>query len=66
MPEKLTDNSPMPFGKHKNSAMVNVPAGYLIWLYDNKKDGPMIRAYIEENLQGLRKENFRYQISNGR
>lgn len=30
--EKLTDNSPMPWGKHKGTAMANVPAHYLLWL----------------------------------
>lgn len=40
--EDLTDNSPMPFGKYKGTKLENVPASYLIWLYDtfdfNRKD----------------------------
>lgn len=31
---KLTDESLMPFGKHKGEKMANVPASYLLWLYD--------------------------------
>jgi len=31
---KLTDESPMPFGKYKGEKMANVPASYLKWIYD--------------------------------
>ena len=55
---KLTDGSLMPFGKHKGEKMANVPASYLLWLYDeytmpNPRFGFIHRevlAYIEENL----------------
>ncbi len=29
---KLTDDSPMPFGKHRGEKMADVPASYLLWL----------------------------------
>ncbi|WP_114752343.1 putative quorum-sensing-regulated virulence factor [Pleomorphovibrio marinus] len=29
----LTDNDPMPFGKHKGTPMANVPDHYLKWLH---------------------------------
>lgn len=54
--EVLTDKSPMPWGKHKGTAMANVPANYLIWCYENNKcDGP-VKVYIEDNLELLKKE----------
>lgn len=61
---KLTDESLMPFGKHKGEKMANVPASYLLWLYDeytmpNPRIGFIHRevlAYIEENLDVLREE----------
>lgn len=53
---KLTDNSPMPFGKHKGTQMANVPASYLIWLYDNDKCSVEVREYIEDNLDVLKQE----------
>lgn len=46
---KLTDESPMPFGKYAGAKMANVPADYLIWLYDNGKTSEQVRQYIEEN-----------------
>lgn len=52
----LQDNSPMPFGKYKNEKMVNVPASYLMWLYDEKKCTPEVREYIEDNLDVLKEE----------
>ena len=52
----LTDNSPMPFGKYKNQKMANVPASYLLWLYDNDKCNSYVKEYIEDNLDVLRVE----------
>lgn len=46
---RLSDISLMPFGEYKNHKMVNVPAEYLLWLYDNGlKDGD-VKTYIKEN-----------------
>ena len=53
---KLTDGSLMPFGKYKGDKMVNVPASYLLWLYENNKCSGVVREYIIENLDALRKE----------
>lgn len=52
----LTDESPMPFGKHKNKQMIDVPAEYLMWLYDNNKAGKEVEEYIEENKDVLKQE----------
>ena len=30
--QPLTDDSPMPFGEHKGTALRDVPSGYLLWL----------------------------------
>jgi len=30
----LEDGDPMPFGKHKDEPMVDVPARYLVWLWN--------------------------------
>lgn len=46
----------MPYGKHKGTAMANVPAQYLLWLYDNNKCTPEVREYITDNLDALRLE----------
>lgn len=46
----INDNSLMPFGKYKGSKMIDVPASYLLWLYDNGlKDGD-IKNYILDNM----------------
>ena len=52
----LTDKSPMPFGKHKGVEMANVPADYLIWLYENEKCTDEVREYIEDNMDVLKIE----------
>ena len=52
----LADESPMPFGKHKGEKMANVPASYLIWLYDNRKCSSDVKEYIEDNLDILQIE----------
>lgn len=59
MPEELTDDSLMPFGKHKGERMGDVPAKYLIWLWDGEtNDDPIgsdtpVGKYIKNNLAQL-------------
>lgn len=55
--DKLTDDSIMSFGKFKGEKLANVPAYYLLWLYNNNKAYPEIREYIHLNLDGLRYDN---------
>lgn len=53
---RLTDTSIMPYGKHQGRAMVNVPADYLIWLRENGRCSPLVAAYIDENMDKLKKQ----------
>lgn len=55
--EPLTDYSPMPFGKHRGKRMIDVPAPYLIWLYESGCDHPQVKQYINDNLDVLNQEN---------
>lgn len=59
----LTDESPMPFGKHRGKAMANVPAKYLLWLWDQNQgqkpfgeDSKSVQLYISQNLDALKLE----------
>lgn len=57
---KLEDDSLMPFGKHKDLPMSDVPASYFHWLWAKKgmKDDKIspVADYIRRNLAGLEKE----------
>lgn len=52
----LSDESLMPFGQYKGKEMANVPASYLIWIYDNNKCTPDVANYIEDNMDALKAE----------
>jgi len=59
----LLDESPMPFGKYKGTEMANVPAWYLIWLWEKQgttkpfgEKAEAVQAYILDNLDVLRIE----------
>jgi len=52
----LTDESPMPFGKYEGKSMADVPATYLMWILDNDKCSPSVKAYIEDNMEALKLE----------
>jgi uncharacterized protein (DUF3820 family) len=53
---KLTDESPMPWGKFKGKKMIDVPADYLLWLYrEDKADGDVLE-YINDNYMVLLNE----------
>lgn len=53
---RLTDEDPMPFGKYKGEKMTNVPAEYLLWLYNEDIKPGSVRDYIEDNLDAIRSE----------
>ena len=62
MPIKpFQDTDLMPFGKHKGHQMQEVPASYLLWLWNNglsqETATSNVAAYIEENLQALTLED---------
>lgn len=46
----------MTFGKFKGQKLANVPASYLIWLFDNGKCSGELKKYIEENMDSLQAE----------
>ena len=48
-----SDNFPIPFGKHKGTKLIDLPASYLLWLLDNDKAGS-IKDYILLNEEALR------------
>ena len=54
--QPLTDQDPMPFGKYRGKAMANVPAVYLLWLYNEGCNDMAVRQYITDNLDCLNKE----------
>lgn len=56
-----TDNSQMPFGKYKGKALVNVPADYLLYLWENMygtmaDQSKPLSVYINDNLPNLKIE----------
>ncbi|WP_426292027.1 putative quorum-sensing-regulated virulence factor [Dyadobacter endophyticus] len=58
---KLTDNSPMPFGKYKGKAMANIPAPYLLYLHEQGCSDPAVKHYLVCNLDILNRENSKIQ-----
>lgn len=49
-------SSVMPFGKYKGTELDEVPASYLMWLYENDCKEPFVKSYIEKNLDGIKKQ----------
>ena len=51
----LKDEDLMPFGKHKDERMIDVPSKYLYWLNDQEWLGkwPKVKNYIKENLDAI-------------
>ena len=52
----MDDNTIITFGMHKGKKLANVPAGYLIWLYESGRAKGELRQYIEENMDVLKTE----------
>ena len=53
---KITDESIITFGKHEGKRLIDVPADYLIWIYENNKCPGYFRKYIEENMDVLKSQ----------
>jgi uncharacterized protein (DUF3820 family) len=52
----MEDTDLMPYGIHKGKEMQDVPADYLLWLYEEGKLTEPVREYIEDNLEVLKVE----------
>jgi hypothetical protein len=56
-----TDQTTMPWGKHKGEKLANIPAAYLIWLYENagiagQYHNKWLADYIKDNMDILKAE----------
>lgn len=56
----LNDDDPMPFGTHKDKPMSEVPAKYLLWLWNDGKKHEVatndVARYISDNMDALQQE----------
>jgi len=52
----LEDDDLMPWGKYKGKKMQDVPADYLLYMYENNKCGSDVKEYIEDCIDILKKE----------
>lgn len=52
----IHDYTPMPFGKYQGKRIIEVPALYLLWLYNQGCHHTGVRQYIIQNLDALMKE----------
>ena len=52
----MDDNSLMPYGVHAGKKMIDVPSGYLLWLYEQNKCSGEVKAYIYENINVIKHE----------
>lgn len=61
MKDELTDKSVMEFGIHKDSQLADVPAQYLMYIYENYKLKANLKKYIQDNLDVLKVQMKRDQ-----
>jgi uncharacterized protein (DUF3820 family) len=52
----MTDSDQIPWGEYKGTAMIDVPADYLLWLYENNKCSGEVKAYILDNLDVIKEQ----------
>lgn len=52
----LSDQDLMSFGKHKGEKMEDVPASYLLWLWNEGISHQGVKEYITESFSALEKE----------
>lgn len=52
----MTDEDLMPYGMYEGTKMANVPAEYLLYMYDEGKCTAEVKAYVEDNYDLLKEE----------
>lgn len=52
----MNDESIMPFGSHKGKKLANVPAEYLLYIYENYQLYSNLKQYIEDNLEVIKSQ----------
>jgi uncharacterized protein (DUF3820 family) len=50
----IDENYKIPYGAHKGKKMVDIPASYLIYIWENHKPFGYVKDYIKENLETLK------------
>lgn len=55
----LTDKDLITFGMHKGIALANVPAEYLLYIYDFSNLSKDLKEYIRKNMDVLKAEKAR-------
>lgn len=56
-PKPLKDDDLMPMGKHKGDKMQDVPAKYLLYIYENNMcSNERVKEYIESNLNVIKQQ----------
>ncbi len=53
---KYNDSTILKFGQFSGEKLANVPADYLLWLYNSKKIDVDLKIYIEFNMDVLKSE----------
>lgn len=57
MVSEVTDSTLIPFGRYKGKKrMIDVPAPYLLWLFNQGCYHEGVKKYIINNIDALRKE----------
>lgn len=51
----------MPFGKYMGKRMLEVPAYYLLWLFEQGCQHEGVKRYILDNLQVLKQETRQWK-----
>lgn len=58
MADAYCDTDPMPFGKYKGVRLGDVPAGYLLWLYNQGPNANLrLENYLKRSLAALQQES---------
>lgn len=52
----MNDQDTMPFGVHAGKKMEDVPAPYLLWLWNEGCRNQSVMGYVRDNLSALEKE----------
>ena len=59
IPNTIDDDTIMWYGAHKGKRMEDVPAAYLLWIYENTNPISQLKEYIEDNMEILERDRYK-------
>lgn len=58
IPQGVTDETRMFYGKYKDRQLKDIPADYWVWMYENNRLSGSLKVYVAERIELFKQQIF--------